>query len=75
MRRMSPVSWILVAVAIVFLAIGIVYLTVAAPDLPSFFPGHVDHAFKAEHYNKRAVASFAVAVVALVLAVLARRRA
>lgn len=74
MQRMTPLTWILVVVGLAFLAVGIVYATITAPDLPSFWPGHVDHAFQARHYSKRAILSFVLAVFAFVGAFLTRSR-
>jgi hypothetical protein len=68
MRRLSPISWVLIVIGLVFVAVGIVYFTVTAPDLPGFVPGHVDHAVHARHYTKRGIAAFVVAAVAFVAA-------
>jgi hypothetical protein len=68
MRRLSPISWVLIVVGLVFLAVGIIYFTVTAPDLPGFIPGHVDRAVHARHYTKRGIAAIAVAAVAFVAA-------
>jgi uncharacterized membrane protein len=70
MRRLSPISWVLIVIGLVALAVGIIYFTVTAPDLPSFIPGHVDRALHARHYTKRGIAAFAVAAVAFVAAFL-----
>lgn len=48
--------------------VGLIYLTVTAPALPSFLPGHVPHAQHPHTYYKRAVPLLAVAAVALYLA-------
>jgi amino acid permease len=64
MRRISPLTWLLIVVGLAFLAVGVIYLTVTAPNLPSFIPGHVGHVKHARHYKKRGVGSLAVAVVA-----------
>src|SRR5258708_2823630 len=68
MRRLSPISWVLIVVGLAFLAVGIIYFTVTAPDLPGFIPGHVDRAVHARHYTKRGIAAIAVAVLAFVAA-------
>jgi hypothetical protein len=68
MRRLSPISWVLIVVGLVFLAVGIIYFTVTAPDLPGFIPGHVDRAVHARHYTKRGIAAIAVAAIAFVAA-------
>jgi predicted membrane channel-forming protein YqfA (hemolysin III family) len=66
MRRLSLISWVLIVVGLVFLAVGVIYFAYTAPDLPSFIPGHVDHVEHANHYTKRGVAGIAVAVLAFV---------
>ncbi|MBV8979611.1 MAG: hypothetical protein JO086_01805 [Acidimicrobiia bacterium] len=62
--QMRPLTWLLIAVAIVFVVIAIVYLVTAANALPSFFPGHSAHATK--HHTKHGLAALAVAAVALI---------
>jgi uncharacterized membrane protein len=64
MRRISPITWVLIAVGLLFVALGIIYFTTVAPDLPSFIPGHVEHVKRARKYSKRGIASIVVAVVA-----------
>ena len=64
MRRISPLSWVLIVVGILFVVVGVIYLTTAAPDLPSFIPGHVAHVKHARKYSKRGIAAIAVAVAA-----------
>jgi hypothetical protein len=41
-RREKPIPIILAVIAIVFVVIGIMYITILPRNLPSFFPGHVD---------------------------------
>ena len=53
-----------VVIAIVFVIIGIVYLTTAADKLPSLMPGHEAHVTR--HHTKHGLAAFAVAAVALI---------
>jgi amino acid permease len=62
--RIRPLTIILVVVAVVLVAIGIVYLTKTAADLPSFFPGHTAH--DTEHHTKHGLAAIGLAVVALI---------
>jgi hypothetical protein len=66
MRRISPLSWLLIVVGVIFLVIGIIYLTTTAPNLPSFIPGHVTHVRHARKYTKRGIAAIAVSVAAFV---------
>jgi hypothetical protein len=40
-RREKPIAIILVVFAIVFVVIGIMYVTILPKNLPSFMPGHV----------------------------------
>jgi predicted membrane channel-forming protein YqfA (hemolysin III family) len=70
MRRLSPISWVLIVVGVVFLALGIIYFAFTAPDLPSFVPGHVDKAAHARHFTKRGIAAIVVAVIAFAAAFL-----
>lgn len=48
--------------------VGLIYLTVTAPNLPTFLPGHVSQAQHPRIYYNRAVPLLAVAAVALYLA-------
>ena len=61
---MRPLTWLLIAVAIVFVVIAVVYFVTAANQLPSFFPGHTAHATK--HHTKHGLAALGVAVLALI---------
>jgi len=61
---MRPLTWVLIAVAIVFFAIAVVYFVTAANQLPSFFPGHAAHATK--HHTKHGLAALGVAVLAVI---------
>lgn len=61
---MRPLAWLLIAVAVIFVVIAIVYLVTAANALPSFFPGHTANATK--HHTKHGIAALAVAAVALI---------
>ena len=42
MRREKPIAIILVVFAIVFVVIGIMYITILLKNLPGFMPGHVE---------------------------------
>jgi len=63
MRRISPIGWLLIVLGLLFVAIGVIYLTTTAANLPSFIPGHVAHADSGK-YKKRGLASIVVALVA-----------
>ena len=66
MRRLSPLSWLLIVIGVVALVVGIIYLTITAPNLPGFIPGHVDHVRHARHYTKRGIAGIVVAAAAFI---------
>ena len=63
MRRISPLSWVLIVIGVLFLILGIIYLTTTAPDLPGFIPGSIDHAVKrARTYSKRGIAALLISL-------------
>ena len=64
MRRLSPLSWLLIVVGVIFLVVGIINLTTTAPNLPGFIPGHVTHVKHARKYSKRGIAAVLVAAAA-----------
>jgi hypothetical protein len=66
LRRISALSWLLIVIGVVFLVIGIVYLTTKAPDLPSFFPGAVEHSKHPKAYTKRGIAALLVSAASFV---------
>ena len=67
LRRISPLSWLLIVVGLLLLVVGIIYLTTAASDLPSFFPGAIDRVVKHKRtYSKRGIAAIVVAAAAFV---------
>jgi hypothetical protein len=55
-----------VAIGVILIVIGIVYLAEPAKSLPSFFPGHT--AGSTHHHVKHAIAAFVVGGAAFVLA-------
>jgi hypothetical protein len=61
---MRPLTWLLVAVAIVFAVLAVVYFVTPANQLPSFFPGH--QAGLTKHHTKHGLAALGIAVVALI---------
>jgi hypothetical protein len=61
---MRPLTWLLVAVAIVFAVMAVVYFVTPANQLPSFFPGH--QAGLTKHHTKHGLAALGIAVVALI---------
>jgi len=62
--RIRPLTIVLVVLAVIFIAAGVVYFTKTAADLPSFFPGHDAHS--TTHHTKHGIAMIGLAVIALV---------
>ena len=62
--QMRPLTWLLIAVAVVFVAIAIVYFVTPANNLPSVFPGYSKAVTR--HHTKHGLAMLGLAVVALV---------
>lgn len=67
-RRNTPpvVTAALVVLAVVLVAVGVVYLSTAASALPGFLPGHEVGVSK--HHTKHGLAALAAAVVCLAAA-------
>ena len=61
--RIRPLTIGLVLLAAALVAIGIVYFTNTAADLPGFFPGHAAHSTK--HHLKHGLAMITLALLAL----------
>jgi amino acid permease len=59
---------LLVLIGLALIAVGIVYFTVKAGSLPSFFPGHITGS--SAHRNKHGLVAVIVGVAVLVLAVM-----
>jgi len=62
--RIRAVTVLLVVLAIALVAVGVVYVTRTAADLPSFFPGHAAGVTK--HHYKHSFVAFTLAIVTLV---------
>ena len=62
--QMRPLTWLLIAVAVVFVILAVVYVVTPANQLPSVLPGHTAHATR--HHTKHGLAALGVAVVALI---------
>jgi hypothetical protein len=61
-RNASPLVTIaLLLLGLVFVAVGVVYLTQTAGNLPAFFPGH--QAGSVHHHTKHGLVAFALAVL------------
>ena len=61
--RIRPLTIGLVLLAAVLVAIGVVYFTKTAAELPGFFPGHAAHSTR--HHLKHGVAMITLALLAL----------
>ena len=61
--RIRPLTIGLVLLAAVLVAIGVVYFTKTAADLPGVFPGHAAHSTK--HHLKHGVAMITLALLVL----------
>lgn len=61
---LRPLTWLLLAAAAVCIAVGIVYFTTAAKDLPGFVPGH--EAGSTHRHIKHGLAMVGVAILALI---------
>jgi uncharacterized membrane protein len=61
---MRPWTWALIALAIVFIVLAVVYFTTAASDLPAFAPGH--QAGSDKTHTKHGLAMLGLAAVSLV---------
>ena len=61
MRRTNPMVLLAIAAGVVLVAVAIVYFSVGANDLPSFFPGHDDTGSGV--HPKRGIVAAVVAVL------------
>jgi hypothetical protein len=65
--KVKPLAIILVVIAVLLLIGGIIYLVVAAPDLPGFMPGKPNYKVSSErHYTKRGIALLILSALAFV---------
>jgi amino acid permease len=62
--KIRPLTAVLIVLAVVFVALGVVYFTTTASKLPSFFPGH--QAGSTRHHTKHGIAMLGLAVLALI---------
>lgn len=69
---MRALGIVLIVIGVIALAVGVVYFTVAAQNLPSFM-GHIAHATK--HRSKRGVAAFVVGGILVIGGIVAVARA
>ncbi len=61
---MRPLTWALIALAVVLVVVAIVYFTTTAANLPAFFPGH--QAGDSKTHTKHGLAMLGLAVLALI---------
>jgi amino acid permease len=62
--RFRPLTGLVIAIAVALVAHGVVYFTIAAGNLPAFFPGHLKGS--AHHHVKHGLACLTLAVAALI---------
>ena len=74
-HRERPLVYLLVTVALIAFAVGVVYLFTMPKDLPSFLPGHVAARGAAEaaksttRYSRRAAMAFVASAAIFLVAV------
>jgi hypothetical protein len=59
--QIRPLTWLLIAVGLAFVAIAILYFADTAAALPSWVPGH--QAGSAHHHTKHGIAAIGLAIV------------
>jgi hypothetical protein len=68
LRRISPISWVLIVIGVLLVIVGVIYFTTGPLDLPSFIPGAVKHAANGrkydQKYSKRGIAAIVLALAA-----------
>jgi hypothetical protein len=62
--QIRPLTWLLLAVVIVFIVLAVVYFVTPADQLPSVLPGHEAHVTR--HHTKHGIAMLGLAVLAAV---------
>jgi len=62
--QIRPLTWLLIALAVVFVVLAVVYFVTPANQLPSVLPGHQSGLTK--HHTKHGLVALGVAVLALV---------
>jgi amino acid permease len=62
--QMKPLTWLLLAVAVVFVILAVVYFVTPANQLPSVLPGHAAHVTR--HHTKHGIAMLGLAVLACI---------
>lgn len=59
---------VIFVVGVLAVVVGVMYLSMAAHSLPSFFPGHIAGAAGAAKHTKRGIAGIVVGAVLLLIA-------
>ena len=62
--QMKPLTWLLLAAAVVFVILAVVYFVTPANQLPSVLPGHTVHTTR--HHTKHGIAMLGLAVLACI---------
>jgi len=62
--QIRPLTWLLLALVVVFVVLAAVYFVTPAKSLPSVLPGH--QAGVTRHHTKHGIAMLGLAVLALV---------
>jgi hypothetical protein len=58
---MKPLTWLLIALGLLFVVLAVVYFVTPANQLPSVFPGHDAHLTR--HHTKHGLVMLGLAVV------------
>jgi hypothetical protein len=59
--RVRPLTWLLIAIGLAFVALAIVYFADSAAALPAWLPGH--QRGSTHHHTKHGIACVALAIV------------
>jgi hypothetical protein len=62
--QIRPLTWLLLALVVVFIVLAVVYFVTPAESLPSVLPGH--DAALTRHHTKHGIAMLGLAVLAAV---------
>ena len=67
--RVTPLAIVFAVIGVLLVIVGIIYLTVAAKDLPAFIPGQVDHVTHTR--NRRGAVALVLGIGSLLVAFVA----
>ena len=62
--QFRALTWVLLALGVLLVALGVYYLVTPAGNLPSFLPGHL--AGSTHHHTKHGIVAFGLAAAAFV---------